>query len=158
MISIDERSPASVVGHLMLERRTDPARRRGDPPVLAEVRGATREEVLASLRVLAENEREVGRRMDDWLAARRPAGGAPPASGVRVRMGDGTWWSVERRHAMTQLSLGPTLGGEPHDRPLYLFFHGGDGALRRLEVPPDFPEQPSSDVLRALWARAETLR
>jgi len=157
MISIDERDPSAVVGHLLMERRTDPARRSGQPPVLAEVRGATRAEVLASLRTLAESESEVGRRLDAWLAERRTA---PAASGVRVRMPDGTWWSVERRHEMTQLSLGEGLSGgaAPRDRALFLFFHGGDGALRRIPVREDFPEHPSEDELRELWARAVVLR
>ena len=180
MISIDERDPASVVGHLLVERRTDPTRRSGQPPVVAEVRGATRSEVLASLRALAESESAVGERLEAWLASRRggeegrgggaggnagaaartTATGATSAAGMRVRMPDGTWWSVERRHEMTQLSLGPSLSGGAarRDRALFLFFHGGDGALRRVAVPDDFPERPSDVELRGLWERAVVLK
>ena len=159
MISVAERDPGVVVGHLMMERRTDPTRRSGQPPVLAEVRGATRAEVLASLRALAESEGEVGRRLDAWVAE-RSAAPAAPSSGVRVRMPDGTWWSVERRHEMTQISLGPTLSGgaSPRDRALFLFFHGGDGALRHVAVRDDFPEHPGDAELQALWTRAVVLR
>lgn len=166
MISIDERGPETVVGRLMLERRTDPARRRtGEPPVVAEVRGSTRGEVLASLRAVAESEGEVARRLDAWLAARRAAEGAAggatqSAAAQRVRMGDGAWWSVERRHEMTRLAREDPRHPvhAPRERALYLFFHGGDGALRRAEVPPDFPERPDEATLRETWDRAEVLQ
>ena len=176
MISIDERDPSAVVGHLLVERRADPSRRSGEPPVVAEVRGATRAEVLASLRALAESESALGERLEAWVEARRggttagnaagnaSAGGAvaPPAAvaGTRVRMPDGTWWSVERRHETTQLSLGPSLAGgaAPRDRALFLFFHGGDGALRRVAIPEELPERPSDAELWSLWERAVVLR
>ena len=79
MISIDERDPSAVVGHLLVERRTDPTRRSGQPPVVAEVRGATRAEVLASLRALAESESEVGERLEAWVASRRGSSRATTA-------------------------------------------------------------------------------
>lgn len=166
-ISIDERAPATIVGRLMIERRTDPARQcAGEPPVVAEVRGTTRGEVLAPLRAVAESEGEVGRRLDAWTAGLRTAegGGAaaavPPDAGHRVRMGDGTWWSVERRHEMTRLARERPRdpAHAPRERALQLFFHGGDGALRRAEVPSDFPERPDEATLHALWERAEVLK
>ena len=87
-------------------------------------------------------------------------------------MPDGTWWSVERRHEMTQLSLGPSLAGGGggrgargaatarggDHRALFLFFHGGDGALRRVAIPEDFTERPGDAELRSLWERAVVLR
>jgi hypothetical protein len=75
-------------------------------------------------------------------------------------MPDGTWWSVERRHETAQLSLGPSLAGgaAPRDRALFLFFHGGDGALRRVAIPEDLPERPSDAELWSLWERAVVLR
>lgn len=136
----DGRTPSAVVGRLMLERRTDPDRRRGgEPPIVAEVRGATRNEVLASLKSLAESEGEVARRLDAWLSSRHSAERQLPP-GQRVRMPDGTWWSVERRTA--------------HQ----LWFHGGDGALRQVAVPAGFPEQASTAELQALWSRATVVK
>jgi len=199
MISIDERDPSAVIGHLLVERRVDPTRRSGEPPVVAEVRGETRAEVLASLRALAESESALGERLEAWVEARRgsgitgitggtsaaSAGGgnaggnsgagnagaagtgtwptmpAPSAhAGTRVRMPDGTWWSVERRHETTQLSLGPALAGgaPPRDRALFLFFHGGDGALRRVAIPEELPERPDDAELWSLWERAVVVR
>jgi len=156
-ISLDERaSPGVVVGRLMLERRTDPARRgSGEPPVVAEVRGATRAEVLASLRAVAESEGEVGRRLESWLASRRSADAALPP-GQRVRMGDGTWWSVERHESAT--SPTPPATPAPRGRTIHLVFHGGNGALRRATVPADFPHDVGTAHLQALWEGAEVLR
>ena len=68
-------------------------------------------------------------------------------------MGDGRWWRVERRHEMAQLMTRRT----ERERRLYLFFHGDAGALRRAEVPPEFPERPLASTLRDLWERAEIL-
>lgn len=192
MISIDERDPSAVIGHLLVERRVDPTRRSGEPPVVAEVRGETRAEVLASLRALAESESALGERLEAWVEARRGSGitggtsaasagggnagagnagaagtGTSPAmpapsapAGTRVRMPDGTWWSVERRHETTQLSLGPALSGgaPPRDRALFLFFHGGDGALRRVAIPEELPERPDDAELWSLWERAVVVR
>ena len=181
MISIDERDPSAVIGHLLVERRADPTRRSGEPPVVAEVRGPTRAEVLASLRALAESESALGERLEAWVEARRgaPAGDAGDAlggsasvagagassaamapAGMRVRRPDGTWWSVERRHETTQLSLGPSLsGGEPpRGGAPFLFFHGGDGALRRVAIPAELSERPSDAELWSLWERAVVLR
>ncbi|HET7459360.1 MAG TPA: hypothetical protein VFJ74_17040 [Gemmatimonadaceae bacterium] len=164
MITIDEREPTAVVGRLMLERRTDAERRRaGEPPIVAEVSGGSRNEVLASLRALAESEGEVARRLESWLTSRRSAEQVLPP-GQRVRMLDGTWWSVERRHEDPRLdratppSSTSRLGARPRERALYLWFHGGDGALRQTEVAPDFPDQVSTAELQELWSRATVVR
>jgi hypothetical protein len=79
-----------------------------------------------------------------------PAGTGTPR---RLLMADGHWWRVERRHEMAQLMTPDTL----RERRLYIFFHGDAAALRRAEVPADFPERPSAATLRGLWQRAEIL-
>lgn len=71
----------------------------------------------------------------------------------RVRMPDGRWWRVERRHEMAQLMTRASL----RERRLYVFFHGDAGALRRAEVAADFPRLAPAATLRALWERAEIL-
>ena len=71
----------------------------------------------------------------------------------RLLMADGRWWRVERRHEMAQLMTRETQ----RERRLYLFFHGEGGAMRRAEVPQDFPERPAATVVRTLWERAEIL-
>src|SRR5205085_688554 len=53
----------------------------------------------------------------------------------RVRMPDGRWWTVERRHEMTQL----LRRGRERERRLFLFFTNDRGATRRAHVPDDFP-------------------
>ena len=155
-ISLDERaSPGVVVGRLMLERRTDPTRRgSGEPPIVAEVRGAPRADVLASLRAVAESEGEVGRRLEAWLATRRDADAVLPP-GQRVRMGDGTWWSVERHEGATAAVRDPR---DPRDRAIHIVFHGGNGALRRATVSADFPQSVGTAELQALWEGAEVVR
>jgi hypothetical protein len=154
-------SPVVVVGRLMLERRTDPERRRaGEPPIVAEVRGATRGEVLASLKALAESEGEVARRLDAWLTSRHSAERQLPP-GQRVRMSDGTWWSVERRAERPPQGGG---GGGWRTTPargsaaIQLWFHGGDGALRQAVVPADFPAEASTAELQAVWSRADVVK
>jgi hypothetical protein len=171
----DERAPSAagggggggaVVGRLMLERRTEPDRRRvGEPPIVAEVRGATRAEVLASLKALAESEGEVARRLDAWLASRQSAERQLPP-GQRVRMPDGTWWSVERRILPPPPTVSPRGGGwratpargGGSGGVLQLWFHGGDGALRQATVPDDFPEQASTAELQAAWSQAAVVK
>jgi hypothetical protein len=44
-VSLDQRSEREVVGRLQIERRAEPERRTGEPPIVAEVRGATREAI-----------------------------------------------------------------------------------------------------------------
>jgi hypothetical protein len=72
----------------------------------------------------------------------------------RVRMPDGRWWSVHRQHEMTQL----VTRASRRERKLYLFFSDdGGGAMRRAEVPADFPPDAPDDELRSAWTRAEVL-
>lgn len=67
-----EAEGAEVVGRLRLERRTDPVRQgSGMPPVIAEARGATRNEVLDRLRSIAESDEQLGGLLEDWAARRR---------------------------------------------------------------------------------------
>jgi hypothetical protein len=150
MIAVDDRTPGDVVGRLHVERRREPERQRaGSPPLIAEVRGPTREGVLAQLRALADSDAELGARLRAW-GARAAAGAARRA----VRMPDGRAWAVERRHEMAGLRRRQ----EADERRLFLFFHGGAGALRRAEVPSDFPADPDDEALVAAWARAEVLQ
>jgi hypothetical protein len=143
MIAIEELEPGDVIGRLHVERRTDPDRRIGSPPVIAETRRETRTEVLRELRRLAENDVEITRRLDAWLAERR------------VQMADSQWWSIERRHEMAQLARSGASSGA---RRLFLFFRGRGGAFRRLEIPEDYPADAGDDDLRSAWSRAEILQ
>lgn len=71
MIALEDEG-SEVVGRLRLERRTDPERQSsGMPPVIAEARGATRNEVLARLRSIAESDEQLGDLLEDWAARRR---------------------------------------------------------------------------------------
>ena len=162
ILSLDEQAGV-VIGRLQLERRTDPVRRTGEPPVVTEVRGATREAVLAELRALAGSDEALARHLDEWQQSRREPGttGLPRVVAGdlarRVRMPDGGDWAAERRHEMTQLQ---SARGTSHVRRLFLFFRGPDGALRRTEVPEGFPPAEEADeaALREAWRRAEELR
>ena len=165
ILSLDEAPDGTIAGRLHLERRSDPSRRReGEPPVVAEVHGATREAVLAALKRIAESDGELARRYDDWQRARRgpdSSAGAPRAVASevarRMRMPDGEWWSAERRHEMTQLQ---SARGISDVRRLFMFFRGPGGVLRRAEVPEGFPPADEADeaALREAWRGAETLR
>lgn len=79
IITVDERDPMHVVARLQVERRTDPKRQGvGEPPLIAEARGASREAVLAELRALANDDVELARRLERWTAMqRRPRSDAP---------------------------------------------------------------------------------
>ena len=162
IISLDERADG-VTGRLQVERRTDPARRTGEPPVVAEVEGATREAVLAELRRVAGSDADLQRRFDAWRDARLAdttvvAPGPVAGEGARrLRMPDGAWWAAERRHEMTQLE---SALGTSHVRRLYMFFRGPGGTLRRAEVPEGFPpaEQADEAALRDAWRGAVELR
>jgi hypothetical protein len=73
MVTVEEVGN-EVIGRLQFERRTDRGRQRtGMPPVIAEARGATRDEVLAQLKRLAENDEALSSALEDWSARRRPA-------------------------------------------------------------------------------------
>jgi hypothetical protein len=162
IISLDER-PDGVTGRLQVERRSDPARRNGEPPVVAEVTGATRDAVLAELRRVAGSDAELQRRFDAWREA-RPAdttvaapGPAAGESGRRLRMPDGTWWAAERRHEITQLE---SALGTSHVRRLYMYFRGPGDTLRRAELSEGFPPADEADeaALRDVWRGAVELR
>jgi hypothetical protein len=79
IITVDERDPKDVVARLQVERRTDPRRQGvGEPPLIAEARGTSREAVLAELRALAGDDAELARRLARWTAMqRRPPADAP---------------------------------------------------------------------------------
>ena len=79
IITVDERDPNVVVARLQVERRTDPERQRvGEPPLIAEARGPSREAVLAELRTLAGDDAELARRLARWTAMQRgPRSDAP---------------------------------------------------------------------------------
>ena len=163
ILSLDER-PDGVVGRLQLERRADPTRRTGEPPVVAEVRGETREAVLTELRRVAENDIELAHRFDQWQSTRRALESVPgiprDVAGPlarRVLMPDDDWWTAERRHEMTQVQ---TARGTSHVRRLFVFFRGPGGVLKRAEVPEGFPPAEEADeaALRDAWRSAEELR
>lgn len=72
IITVDERDPNDVVARLQVERRTDPERQGGgEPPLIAEARGTSREAVLAELRALADDDAELARRLARWTAMQR---------------------------------------------------------------------------------------
>lgn len=72
IITVDERDPGEVVARLQVERRTDPGRQGvGEPPLIAEARGTSREAVLAELRALAADDAELARRLARWTAMQR---------------------------------------------------------------------------------------
>ncbi len=79
IITVDERNPNEIVARLQVERRTDPARHGvGEPPLIAEARGKSREAVLAELRALAADDAELARRLERWTAMqRRPRSDTP---------------------------------------------------------------------------------
>ena len=74
---------AAALGHtvesLPAERRADPERQGvGEPPLVAEARGSSREEVLTELQALASDDAELARRLARWTAMqRRPRSDAP---------------------------------------------------------------------------------
>jgi hypothetical protein len=72
IITVDERNPTEVVARLQVERRADPSRRGvGEPPLIAEARGTSREAVLTELRALASDDAELARRLARWTAMQR---------------------------------------------------------------------------------------
>jgi hypothetical protein len=64
---------------LQVERRADPGRQGGgEPPLIAEARGASRDEVLTELQTLAADDAELARRLARWTAMqRRPRSDTP---------------------------------------------------------------------------------
>jgi hypothetical protein len=72
IITVDERDPGEVVARLQVERRADPSRQGlGEPPLIAEARGTSREAVLTELRALASDDAELARRLARWAAMQR---------------------------------------------------------------------------------------
>lgn len=72
IITVDERDPTEVVARLQVERRADPNRQGvGEPPLIAEARGTSREAVLTELRTLAADDEELARRLARWSAMQR---------------------------------------------------------------------------------------
>jgi hypothetical protein len=72
IITVDERDPGEVVARLQVERRADPSRQGvGEPPLIAEARGPSREAVLTELRALASDDAELARRLARWTAMQR---------------------------------------------------------------------------------------
>lgn len=76
-----------VIGRLVVERRADHTRRsKGEPPIVAEAFGATREEVLRRLREIAESDNELAMRLDLWNAGyRRQRITGPPRGLQKMR-------------------------------------------------------------------------
>lgn len=72
-----------IVGRLMVERRADESRRVGEPPVVAEAFGSTREEVLRRLREIAESDEELRVRLDLWNVGYRNQRITGPARGIQ---------------------------------------------------------------------------
>ena len=108
--------------------------------------------MLEALRLIAESDDELGRRLERWTAERRAA--APPPTGRRVLMADGEWWSVEWRHEMTQLR---SASAPEVERRLFVLFER-DGTVRRAELPPGLEAIAESDALRELWKEAGDAR
>lgn len=153
MLSVDDCPDGTVVGRLALERRTDATRRVGaEPPIVAEVHGSSREEVLQSLRLIAESDDELGRRLERWTAERRAA--TRPPTSRRVLMDDGEWWTVEWRHEMMQLR---SASAPDVERRLFVLFER-DGTVRRAELPGGSEAVAEPAVLRELWKGADDVR
>jgi hypothetical protein len=79
----------------------------------------------------------------------------PPADARRVEMDDGQEWRVVRRHEMARIRT----RRDSAERQLFVLFFGDDGAVRRTEVAPDFPDPATLDdsELLALWRAAQRL-
>ncbi len=72
-ITLEDHGVQGCWGRLRVERRADPDRQRdGHAPLIAEVRGSERREVLMLLQRIAEDEREVTARLAQWNVNRAP--------------------------------------------------------------------------------------
>jgi uncharacterized protein (DUF983 family) len=67
---------------------------------------------------------------------------------------EGTSWIVERRYETIQRATPRLVSQEL----LFLFFMAPDGEIRRGEIADDFPTNPESGLLQAVWRNAEVLR
>lgn len=84
-ITLEDHGEQGCWGRLRVERRADPDRQRdGAAPLIAEVRGTERREVLMLLQRIADDEREITARLAQWSATRQPL----PAD-VLARDGEG---------------------------------------------------------------------
>ena len=63
---------------------------------------------------------------------------------------DGTRWTVERRHELTQLRS----AGAPPGRRLLIIFTSEHGDVVRAVVPDDFPAEPEAELLVRVWREA----
>ena len=61
-------------------------------------------------------------------------------------------WVVERHEVLVESPRGGT-----HLRPV-LLFRSPHGELRRGEIAEDFPEDPETELLEAVWRNAEVIR
>jgi hypothetical protein len=79
----------------------------------------------------------------------------PPLDAIRLAMPDGHSWRVVRRHEMARIRT----RRDSTDRRLFLFFFADSGAVRRTEVPPDFPDPAtvSAREIVDLWHSSEHL-
>ena len=92
-----------------------------------------------------------------YMLADAPAGtmNDPPPDAIRLAMPDGHSWRVVRRHEMARI----LTRRDSTDRRLYVFFFADSGAVRRAEVPPDFPDPatiPAREIVD-LWRSSECL-
>jgi hypothetical protein len=82
LVSLTIDKEGTVHGALQVERRLDPRRQLFDTaPVVARATGKSKDDVLAKLRTLAENDVELRQKLAEWEAAnpsRRKAGEAYP--------------------------------------------------------------------------------
>jgi hypothetical protein len=81
--------------------------------------------------------------------------GPPPVDARRLEMPDGRWWRIVRRHEMARIRT----RRDTSERRLFLLFFADDGAFRRAEVAPDFPDPATlTDVeLIEAWRSAASL-
>lgn len=75
LVSLEMVSGAEVHGILQVERRREPGRQLlTTAPVIARATGASKDEVLRTLRALAEDDVELAAQIAAWEAAHPPAG------------------------------------------------------------------------------------
>jgi hypothetical protein len=71
----------------------------------------------------------------------------------RVRMSDGTVWTVEFQHERAQLMR----RGSERERRLFAFFRDDRGQMRRAVVSEDAKSGATDAELRRAWEGAERL-
>lgn len=65
-----------------------------------------------------------------------------------------TSWVVERRHERVDSAY----LSNTRDEALFLVFSGATGEVRRGEIADSFPDEPSAELLAAVWRNAEVIR